>query len=77
MDPQRTQRKGSVKKDEKVSENEKANGSGEDRDSIDAKKQKIMFRKVSSIMSSQPFMTLPISDLMMNAIKDMDSANTT
>ena len=72
-------------KDQKVSEDEEANGSGEDRDSTDvngkedqaAKKQKVAPRKVSSIMSSEPFTILPISELTMNAIKEMGFVNMT
>ncbi|KAH7662282.1 ATP-dependent RNA helicase DDX18/HAS1 protein [Dioscorea alata] len=72
-------------KDQKLSEDEEANGSGEDRDSTDvngkeepaAKKQKVTPRKVSSIMSSEPFTILPISELTMNAIKEMGFVNMT
>ncbi|KAJ0983568.1 hypothetical protein J5N97_011823 [Dioscorea zingiberensis] len=71
--------------DLKISEDEEANGGGEEGGSDEVtgekepatKKQKVAPKKVYSIMSSEPFSILPISEPTMNAIKEMGFVNMT
>ncbi|KAJ0983495.1 hypothetical protein J5N97_011750 [Dioscorea zingiberensis] len=71
--------------DLKISEDEEANGGGLEGGSDEVtgekepatKKQKVAPKKVYSIMSSEPFSILPISEPTMNAIKEMGFVNMT